>query len=252
MNRSRKLIPCLLLCLLHSALTAHAQECKPLRVVCFGDSITGPKPRQAYLDQYVKWSDLLQLLIEGQSGARKVEVLNRGWAGDTVAAQPHSDGVHPPGAVTRHRGDILDEKPDIAVILLSGNDAAVVIKNDRSLTETARHQVHDGLTRIVADCKAAGIRVLLLQYPEPHAADMSAVWRHLDQFNGEIAQVAAEQNVPTLELAPAFHEAEKTHRLEELRSPKDGVHLNPCGEIVLARAVFHKLQKLGWLKPVAE
>lgn len=221
-----------------------------IRIVCFGDSITGEHPRRAHLDRYMKWSDLLQLLIESQPGAPGVEVLNRGWAGDKVAAQPQPEGDTPPGGVVRFKADLIDEKPDIAVILMGANDAAVLKQNDPALTEQARKAVYEGLSKIVSECKAAGIRVLLLQYHKPNAVDMSRVWVHSDQFNDIIARVAGSQDVPTLQLAPAFKEAEKSHSLSELCNQTDGVHLDPYGEIVVARCVFDKLRSLGWLQPL--
>ena len=66
-----------------------------------------------------------------------------------------------------------------------------------------------------------------------------------------IAQVAKEEDVPTLELAPLFDEAAKSHALSDLASPYDGVHFNPYGEIVTARAIYFKLLDLGWLPPGA-
>jgi len=227
---------------------ALAQEAKPLRIVCFGDSITGNRPREAYLDKYMKWTDLLGLMVEARTGA-KVESLNRGWAGDATYAKP---GQSMPGAVGRYKADIIDDKPDIAVILISGNDK----KNTPEEQATTRAN----LEKIVSDTKAAGIKVLLLQYAvlgpqnnatsQPNAATQPAdkTWYHLAGNNTLIAEIAKKFDVPTLALQPAFDEAAKTQPREALVNKVDGVHLSPYGEITTARAIFNKLVELQWIK----
>jgi lysophospholipase L1-like esterase len=103
------------------------------------------------------------------------------------------------------------------------------------------------LTELVERFKEAGLKILLLQYPQPSSDFADKIWRHLDAGNPAIAEVASRENVPTLNLAPAFLEAAKTHPLAELHNPDDGVHLNPYGEIVLARTLFFRLRELGWV-----
>lgn len=228
---------------------ALAQEAKPLRIVCFGDSITGNRPREAYLDKYMKWSDLLGMLVEARTGA-KVESLNRGWAGDATYAKP---GQSMPGAVGRYKADIIDEKPDIAVILISGND--------KKSTPEEQAATRANLEKIVGDTKAAGIKVLLLQYavlgpqknstPLPNNQDPATpdkTWYHLAGNNPLIAEVAKKFDVPTVALQPAFDEAAKTQSREALVNKVDGVHLGPYGEITTARAIFTKLVELQWVK----
>lgn len=227
-----------LLALLATALAA----AEPVTIVCLGDSITGGRPRQAYLHQYLKWSDLLQLAIEARAGTGAARVLNRGWAGDTTAGRPSGD---PPGARNRLQADVIDEKPAVAVLLIGGNNFARVTEEERPAREAA---LRSDLTDMVQRLKAAGIRVLLLQYHEPFATDMAKVWTTLDDGNAVIAAVAAEQQVPTLALAPAFAAARAAGATpESLTDAKDGVHLAPYGEVVLARTVCAELVRLGWV-----
>ena len=80
----------------------------PMRIVCLGDSITG----QPNLRAYLKWSFVLECMLEARIGEGKVTVLNRGIGGDTTGE-----------ALKRLQNDVLDEKPDIAIIMLGGNDA---------------------------------------------------------------------------------------------------------------------------------
>ena len=219
-----------------------------LRIVCFGDSITGPRPGEEYLHAYVKWPDLLQLALESRPAAPPVQVLNRGWAGDKVAAGTPRPGKSP-GASVRHADDLLREKPDIAVILLGGNDAIAVRSNDPAALSRARQAAAEGLAKIVSESKAAGIRVLLLTYPEPAAEAPKELLDYLDDFNDVILGVAQAQDVPCLDLGPAFKNEAARRPLKSLLSAADGAHLAPYGEIVVAREVARKLDALGWLRP---
>jgi len=202
-------------------------------IICLGDSLTGPVPGQRYLDKYIKWADLLQVGLDAVFGGGHVAVLNQGKAGD-----PSSRVL----AALDER--LLRHKPDVAVVLIGANnyghnaprdEAGVLFKAD--------------LLAIVQRAQAAGIHVLLLQYPKPRAAVMDKVWIHGDYGNAVVADVAATTGAALLALAPFFDEAAKTQPLAELASAVDGVHLNPGGEIVLARAVLEKLRTLDWPRP---
>ena len=214
-------------------MTAATTHSAPLRVVCLGDSITGPRPDLHYITDYLKYADLLQLVLETQLGAGNAEVVNRGYAGNTSAQ-----------ALARVDSEVVPLKPDIVTVLIGGNDYGG--HGDPAVVGA---QLHKNLTAIVDKVKAAGGKVLLLEYADPRAADMSKVWTHLNSGNPVIAQVAREENVPTLELAPVFREAAKTHALADLASPIDGVHLNPFGETLVARSIYFKLRDLGWISP---
>jgi lysophospholipase L1-like esterase len=231
------------------ALSMTASLAAPFRVVCLGDSITGPGPenasapaaldpvsgkdpsqQRAYLNQYAKYADLLGLVLETHLGEGKVQVINRGWA-----------GIDSTRTLARMDAAVVALKPQVVTILIGGNDFG------GGITDAVKERLHTNLSAIVDKCKAAGAKVLLLEYATPRADDMTNVWTHLNAGNPTIAQVAKEKNVPTLELAPHFDEAAKTHPLSELASPHDGVHYNPYGEFVTARAIYFKLRELGWL-----
>jgi lysophospholipase L1-like esterase len=212
-------------------MSAISHQATPLRVVCLGDSITGPNPSLHYISQYPKYADMLQLVLETHLGTGNAEVTNRGFAGNTSAQ-----------ALARVDSEVIPLKPQIVTVLIGGNDFG------GGITDAAKDGLRKNLTEIIEKVKKAGGKVLLLEYADPKAEDMSKVWTHLNAGNPIIAEIAKKEGVPTLELAPAFNEAAKTHPLADLASPIDGVHLNPYGEIVVARSIFFKLQQLGWLK----
>ena len=211
-----------------------------LKVVCLGDSLTGPSPGETYLDKYIKWADLLQLALESALGRGRVEVLNQGKAGDT------STGVR------QHLDErLLRWQPDLAVILIGANNFSKEHAGNASDVEVSARFKED-LKEIVGRAKGAGIRVLLLQYPDPKAENMEKVWTHGNKGNPVIAEVGREEDVPVLALKPEFDAAAQKQPLACLASPLDGIHLNPGGELVLTRAVVEKLRALGWIPaPVA-
>lgn len=206
---------------------------RPLTIVCFGDSITGNRPRESYHQHYVKYSDLLQLLIEGRSGLGTCTVINAGYAGD--ATDRRGDR---PGAVNRLAQDVIAGQPDIAVILIGGNDAKGF----------AREVTAENFDRMFAACIAAGIRVLAVQYVVVAEATHPTAWHHLDDNNDLIAAAAAAHGIPVYDPQPAFMAAAADHGgTATLVDDRDRVHLRPGGELVLARGLFARLHDLGWL-----
>ncbi len=201
-----------------------------MKIVCLGDSLTGPTPGARYLDKYIKWSDLLQIGLDAAFGEGRIEVVNQGKAGETSA-----------GVCAALEERLLRHSPDVVVLLIGANNFG-----HNAPREEASVRLRADLREIVRCAQAAGIRVLLLQYPVPRAEVMDKVWTHCDAGNPVADEVAAETGVSVLNLRTAFDEAAKTCSLASLASPVDGIHLNPGGEIVLARTVLAKLRALGW------
>jgi len=225
--------------LLHPKIYAKKTEIlmktEKLKVVCLGDSLTGPSPGETYLDKYIKWADLLQLALESALGRGRVEVLNQGKAGDTSAG------------VLQHLDErLLRWQPDLTVIMISANNFSKDHAGDASDAEVSARFKED-LKEIVGRAKGAGIRVLLLQYPDPKAENMEKVWTHGNKGNPVIAEVGREEDVPVISLKSEFDAAAQKQPLACLASPVDGIHLNPGGELVLTRAVVEKLRALGWI-----
>lgn len=216
-----------------------ATNSAPFRLVCFGDSVTGehPSKRDTYQGQYIKFADLLELMLEGRFGSNAVEVINSGWAGDRTF--PHENW---PGAVARLDKDVLAFKPDIAVVLLGGFDSTGTAE-ERKLTQ-------GNLETIANRLKAAGVRTLFLLYPEPLSApgDKEKGWKSMAGVANPLIRRAAEKvGVPVLDMDPAMKDAAAKHPIGDLVDAHDGMHLRPRGEMVYARAIFAELINLGWL-----
>jgi lysophospholipase L1-like esterase len=238
-----RLLPLLaLMCCVHVLAAADpshsASVDAPLTIVCFGDSITGHRPAEAYQAHYVKYSDLLGLMVEARVGVGAVRMHNSGWAGDKTSPKPQEGW---PGARGRVDTDIVDHRPAITTVLIGGND--------RANTPEKAAVVEANLLAIVAAVEASGSKLLLLQYPPalPSEKHASEGWPLADYANPIIAKVAAATDTPLLDLGPAMLAADQAVGRKLLVNDKDGVHLKPGGEIVIARAIFRKFLELGWL-----
>jgi cephalosporin-C deacetylase len=197
---------------------------QPLRVLFLGDSITGISD----LRHYLKFSHIVERMIAARGIA--VESVNKGIGGDTTE-----------GVLKRLDADALALKPDICVLLIGGNDAA-------SKAKDVPERFSRNYAAILQRLAAAGIRVLALQYHVlPNPKNPETAWVHLDDHNALIAQIAEKHQVPILDMGAIMREAGKDRPVEELVSGKDGVHLNPGGELIFADAIFNRLVALGWL-----
>ena len=170
-------------------------------------------------------------MLEVRLGSGNVIVHNRGIGGDST-----------PRVLARLKTDVLDIKPDIVVLLVGGNDAAP----DQSVPKATTAA---NLDKIIASVRNYGGKILLLQYHviiNPEKPEK--MWAHLDSNNGLIAEVAAKNNVPVLDMSVPMKNGLKRHPLSEIVNTEDGVHLSPAGELIYAREVFWKLDELGWVK----
>lgn len=200
-------------------------------LVCLGDSLTGPAPGASYHDKYLKWSDLLQVALDAVLGEGAARVLNQGQAGETSA-----------GLLAALDERLIRHRADGVVLMIGANNFSRCADLSAALAA-----FEADLASIVRRALEASVRVLLLQYPRPFAEDMSRVWTHADAGNGVIARVAAEHDVALLDLAPPFARAAGEQPPAALLNPVDGIHLNPGGELIVARAVSARLRELGWL-----
>jgi lysophospholipase L1-like esterase len=222
-------------------LVAAANGSEPLRIAALGDSLTGDRPGKPYLHAYVKWVDLVALGV--QARGQDAEAVNAGWAGGTTRGLP-SKGE--PGALTRLQADVIDRRPGICVVMIGGNNFARVKAEDpaSATVAAARAAYREDLVAIVDRLQAAGIRTLLLQYPQARAKGVHLAWG-----NPVVAEVAAAKGLPVLDLEPAFAAALSAGApAADLLNERDGVHLNPRGELVVARAVTARLVDLGWVR----
>lgn len=199
-----------------------------MKLLFLGDSITG----WSDLAKYMKFSDVIDCMLEAYCGPGKVTVQNKGVGGNTSGQ-----------ALARLAVDVLAAEPDVVVLLIGGNDRGV--SNPLSGDETRQN-----LRQIITALTQQGSRVLLLQYHLlPNPLHPQTAWKHLIDNNDIIAETAKEYSIPVLDMMAPMRAALATQSFETLVNSEDGVHLSPGGELVYAREIFSKLRGLGWLPP---
>ncbi len=199
-----------------------------MKILFLGDSITGWKD----LTKYMKFSDVIDCMLEAYSGPGQATVLNRGVGGNTSG-----------DVLVRLADDVLAEKPDVVVLLIGGNDRGISVP-------LSSDDTRQNLRQILTALKQQGSRVLLLQYHLlPNPQHPQTAWKHVIDNNDIIAATANEFSMPVLDMMPPMRAALAKQSLETLGNSEDGVHLSPGGELVYAREIFSKLRELGWLPP---
>jgi lysophospholipase L1-like esterase len=194
---------------------AHASE-SPVKVVCFGDSIT----KRGYPEELAK------LL-----GAA---VVNAGVGGHTSTA-----------GLKRMQRDVLDLKPGVVIICFGTNDSRV----DAPKVHVPVEQYTANLRQMIARCADIHARVVLCTVPpinpdpyfqrhEKVAFDaLGGLPKILDEYRAAVRRLAAEFDLPLVDLGQQL-----------VATPTwlsaDGVHPSPAGNAILAQLVAAKIAPL--------
>jgi len=155
-----------------------------VRIVCFGDSITGIYYHSGAAPR--AWCDMLGIGLKRFCPKAKLEMINAG-----ISSQTSAHGL------ARIRKDVLDRKPTLVVVAFGMND----IRGDKPMSA---QQSHSNQTQIVKHCQAAGAEVVL--------CTPSSVYHGFDQWPFErlapyaeiVQQVGAEAKVPVADVYRAF------------------------------------------------
>jgi len=201
------------------------------RIVFLGDSITqgggGPK---GYIT-------LVRGALDAAVPNLAVETVNAGISGNKV-----------PDLQRRLDKDVLDKKPTIVFIYIGINDVWHWKKqSDGTLAGgTPKDRFEAGLKEIIGKIRSAGARVILCTPSvigeKPDGTNERDAM--LDEYAAVSRRVAAETGVQLLDLRQAFLDFLKAHNPEGQAKgvlTGDGVHLNPEGNKLVARAMLGAL-----------
>ena len=155
---------------------------KPVRIVCFGDSITGvyyhTGGRRAY-------PEMLEIALRRLCPAARVSIINSGVSGNTTEA-----------GLARIESDVLSHQPHRVTVMFGMNDAA------RLPVEA----YHANLKRILGRCCNAGSEVLLCTPNSIHDEDSSRPVARLREFAQVVRNTAEEEHVALTDCWQAFEE----------------------------------------------
>ena len=215
---------------------------KTVTIVAFGDSTTAPRGAlQVYADC---------LKSELPKKGIQAEIINAGVGGNTTAA-----------AKARFEKDVLDRRPDLAVIQFGINDSTVDVWKRPPATEprVKKNQYAENLGYFVDKLREKGCKVILMtpnpmrwtpglkgQYVRPPYRPDDA-----DGFNATLSRyadcaraVARQKKVPLVDVYAAYQDYGKVkgHSMDELLL--DGMHPNDRGHRLTAGLLIQAILKL--------
>ena len=212
---------------------------KAHKLVVFGDSVTAPRAKVKVYAEVLSE----ELLFEEKA----IEVINAGVPGNTTAQ-----------ALKRLESDVLQKRPDTAVILFGINDAAVDVWKNPPATQprTALEAYRVNLKTCVVSLKTAGARVVLMTpnplywadttrklYGKPPYApeDPDGFNVLLRDYAAAVREVAREESVAVVDVFEVFKNQPAMKAGNASRLIPDGMHPNSEGHGVIAEALIRSL-----------
>ncbi len=170
--------------LLTAKLLAKADE--PVRIVCFGDSITGV---YYHSGNRRAWPEMLQIALKRLYPKADLTVFNAGVSGHTSAQ-----------GLARIQRDVLDRKPHLVVVMFGMNDLAYgAVAPEQDGAKKAVFMAN--LTTIVTNCRAINAEVVLCTqnpvYPEAAPARPP---ERLGEYAALVRQTAEKLGVPVVDV----------------------------------------------------
>lgn len=162
------------------------EACEPVRIVCFGDSITGT---YYHSGNRRAWPEMLTVALSRLYPKADVKVVNAGVSGNTSAQ-----------GLARMEKDVLVHKPHLVVVMFGMNDLAYgAVSQEADASRKAAFT--NTLNTMVERCRAAHAEVMLCTqnpvYPEALPARPPA---RVGEFAGLIRQTGQELGVPVVDI----------------------------------------------------
>jgi len=206
----------------HAADPAPVQLAKGDKIVFFGDSITaGGGGPDGYLT-------VIKKALDEKHKDLGIEIINAGISGHKVPNLQH-----------RLDRDVLGRKPNIVVIYIGIND----VWHSGNGHGTPAPAYEAGLKDLITRIKAAGAKVVLCT--PSVIGEKKDGGNHfdkmLDQYSDISRKVAAENEVPVVDLRKAFVEwlqANNPNNADKGLLTGDTVHLNKAGNALVAEKML--------------
>lgn len=185
---------------------------EPVRIVCFGDSVTGLYYHTGGRRTY---SDMLQIALQRLYPAASVTVMNAGISGNNTV-----------NALARIETDVLAHHPDLVTVMFGLND----------ITNLTMEQYAGNLTSIITQCRAAGSEVLLCT---PNAVEETErrPSAKLEKYIAALRKVAVDSSVPVVDCYAAYQQVRAKDPLAFAFLMSDEIHPNMDGHKLFARVI---------------
>jgi len=195
-----------------AALRAKLESGKPVRIVCFGDSVTGLYYHTGGRRSY---TDMLGIALRKAIPKANVTMVNAGISGNTTIA-----------GLKRIDRDVIAQKSDLVTVMFGLN---VMVRQSLD-------RYRENLEQIVERCRASGSQVLLCT-PNAVTDTPNRPTQKLLQFCAVMREVAAKHKVPLCDTYAAFAELRERNHLRWRLTMSDPIHPNMGGHRFIAEQI---------------
>lgn len=187
-----------------------AAATEPVKIVCFGDSVTGLYYHTGGVRTY---TDMLGIALERAYPKSDVIAVNAGISGHTTA-----------NALARIDKDVLAHRPDLVTVMFGLND---MVKID----DIAAYRKN--LAEIISRCRATGAEVVLCT-PNSVITTGSRPKDKLEKYCEAVREVAADEGVGLCDSFAAFEAMREADPLGWRLTLSDEIHPNMAGHKAIA------------------
>ncbi len=188
------------------------QGTEPVRIVCFGDSVTGLYYHTGGLRA---WTDFLGMALQRACPGSIPDMINAGISGHTTAQ-----------GLDRIEQDVLSRRPDLVVVMFGLND----------MVRVSEDAYRTNLEEIVRRVRKQGAEVILCTPNAVISTDDRPVPR-LERFCSIVRAVARDGDVPLCDIYQAESERQQTDFDAWRRTMSDEIHPNADGHKRIAEQV---------------
>jgi acyl-CoA thioesterase I len=184
-----------------------------VRVVCFGDSITGV---YYHTGGRRAWTDMLGIALRRIHPKAKLKMFNAGISGHTTAQ-----------GLNRIQRDVLAKKPHLVVVMFGMND---VVGTPRAIYAA-------NLWKIIRYCRGVGAEIVLCTPNSIYPEDARRPVPRLDAFCETVRGVAREMCVPLVDCYAAYEAIRAKAPVEWKLLMSETIHPNMHGHKVFAEEI---------------
>ncbi len=188
-----------------------------VRIVCFGDSITGV---YYHTGGRRAWGELLGATLQQRYPKARIELINAGISGHTTA-----------DALKRMEADVLRHQPHLVVAMFGMNDTA----------RLSPGKFRANLGEIVHRTRSAGSELLLLTPNAVHPGDSARPPEKVAAFAALARAAGRELQVPVADVFAAFSSIQAREPGEWVRLMSDTIHPNLRGHALIAATAAQTL-----------
>ncbi|WP_339728362.1 GDSL-type esterase/lipase family protein [uncultured Gimesia sp.] len=189
---------------------------KPVKIVCFGDSVTGvyyhTGSRRAY-------TDMLGIALKQAVPVADLTMVNAGISGHTTV-----------NALARIDRDVLKQHSDLVTVMFGLND----------MTRVPLKQFRENLHKIIQQCRGIGAEVLLCT-PNAVITTKSRPAEKLAQYCKVIREVGREMQVPVCDNNKELNALRDQDALAWRLMMSDEIHPNMAGHKKMAELIAESI-----------